>query len=218
THRTTGDDTGTGGSRAKQHDTGGGLTLHGVRDGGCDAGHAEEVLLRLLDALRDRQRHLARLAVADADHAVAIAHDDERREAEATAALDDLRHAVDGHDALEELALLAVTRTAVVARVALAAAATGLARLLSLLGARGGLHDLTLGDLLGLHVLVLLVLGARGRSGGVAHSSSPPSRAPSAIAATRPAYLLPPRSKTTASMPAFLARSATSSPTFFALA
>src|SRR5690606_15007365 len=114
--------------------------------------------------------------------------------------------------------LLAVTRTAVVARVALAASATGLARLLSLLGARGGLHDLPLGDLLGLHVLVLLVLGARGRSGGVAHSSSPPSRAPSAIAATRPAYLLPPRSKTTASMPAFLARSATSSPTFFALA
>src|SRR6185436_13563350 len=46
----------------------------------------------------------------------------------------------------------------------------------------------------------------------------PPSRAPSARAATRPWYLLPARSKTTPSMPAALARSATSSPTFFALA
>src|SRR5690606_35704880 len=143
----------------------------------------------LLDALRDRQRDLAGLAVADTDHAVAVTHDDERREAEATTALDDLRHAVDGHDALEELAVLAAaTAATVVTRGALAAATTSLARLLSLLGARGGLHDLTLGDLLGLHVLVLLVLG------GVAHSSRPPSRAPSAMAATRPAYLLPPRS------------------------
>src|SRR5690606_30544039 len=136
--------TGTGGRRTQQHDTGGGLTLHGVRDGRADARDTEEVLLRLLDALRDRERHLARLAVTDADHAVAVTHDDERREAEATAALDDLRHAVDRHDALEELAVLAsAALAAVVARVALAATTTGLARLLSLLGSRGGLHDLT---------------------------------------------------------------------------
>ena len=50
------------------------------------------------------------------------------------------------------------------------------------------------------------------------HSDSPPSRAPSATAAIRPWYLLPPRSKTTASIPAALARSATSSPTRLALA
>src|SRR5690606_14280461 len=50
-HGTTGDDTGTGGRRTQQHDTGGGLTLHGVRDGRADARDTEEVLLRLLDAL-----------------------------------------------------------------------------------------------------------------------------------------------------------------------
>ena len=121
---TTGDDTGTGRRGTQQDDTGRGLTLHGVRDGRADAGDAEEVLLRLLDALRDRGRDLARLAVADADESVAVAHDDERREAEATTALDDLRHAVDGHDALEELALLGVAATAVAALAAVAAAAT----------------------------------------------------------------------------------------------
>src|SRR5699024_430131 len=52
----------------------------------------------------------------------------------------------------------------------------------------------------------------------LAHSFRPPSRAPSATAATRPWYLFPARSKTTASMPAAFARSATSSPTFLALA
>src|SRR3954447_5053330 len=46
----------------------------------------------------------------------------------------------------------------------------------------------------------------------------PPSRAASAKAATRPWYLLPARSKTTESMPAPFARSATSSPTLLALA
>src|SRR4029079_9286847 len=48
--------------------------------------------------------------------------------------------------------------------------------------------------------------------------SSPPSRAPSAIAATRPWYRLPPRSNTTAPTPAALAPSATRTPTARALA
>src|SRR5690606_27641691 len=52
---------------------------------------------------------------------------------------------------------------------------------------------------------------------GGGHSARPASRAPSATAATRPWYLLPPRSKTTASMPAALARSATRVPTERAL-
>src|SRR6476469_5705166 len=47
---------------------------------------------------------------------------------------------------------------------------------------------------------------------------NPPSRAASARAATRPWYLLPARSKTTPSIPAALARWATSSPTLRALA
>src|SRR5690606_15441657 len=116
-HRTTGDHTGTGSGRTEEHDAGGGLTLDGVRDRALDARDAEEVLLRLLDTLGDRRGHLLRLAVADADGAVTVADDDERREAEATAALDDLRHAVDRDDALEEGALLGGVAAAVVAAV-----------------------------------------------------------------------------------------------------
>ncbi len=105
----------------QEHDTGSGLALHRVRDGHADARDAEEVLLRLLDALADRQRHLAGLAVADAHQAVAVADDHEGGEAEATTALDDLRDAVDGDDALQELALVGVARlSAVTVGVALA--------------------------------------------------------------------------------------------------
>src|SRR6185436_10160370 len=98
--------------------------------------------------------------------------------------------------------------------VALTAAATGLTRLGPVVVRAGGRLDdgpLGHGGLFGRHVL-LLVLDC------VAHRFSPPSRAPSAIAATRPAKRLPPRSNTTAATPAFLARSATSSPTLRALA
>src|SRR5690606_35873256 len=112
-HRATGDHTGTGGGRTKQHHTGGGLTLHRVRDRAADARNAEEVALGVLDALRDRQRHLAGLAVSDADHAVAVTHDHEGREAEAATALDDLRDAVDCHHALEELAVRVAATTVV---------------------------------------------------------------------------------------------------------
>src|SRR3954470_16350372 len=106
THRATGDDTGTGAGRLEEHDTGSRLTLHGVRDGAGDAGHLVEVLLGLLDALGDRRGHLLGLAVADAHGAVTVADDDQRGEAEAPTALDDLRHAVDGDHALDAVALL----------------------------------------------------------------------------------------------------------------
>src|SRR5699024_2612694 len=49
------------------------------------------------------------------------------------------------------------------------------------------------------------------------HSARPASRAPSATAATRPWYLLPPRSNTTESIPAAFARSPTRVPTVRAL-
>ena len=52
--------------------------------------------------------NLARLAVADADAIDLVADDDERREREAPAALDDLRNAVDLDDALLQLARLGV--------------------------------------------------------------------------------------------------------------
>src|SRR3954453_7558409 len=105
-HRATGDDTGTGAGRLQEHDTGRGLTLHRVRDGAGDARHPVEVLLGLLDALGDRRGYLLGLAVTDAHGTVTVTHDDQRGEAEAPTALDDLGHAVDGHHALDVVALL----------------------------------------------------------------------------------------------------------------
>ena len=50
------------------------------------------------DTLLDRRRHFLGLADAVADHAVAVADDDQRAEAQVLAALDDLRHAADVDD------------------------------------------------------------------------------------------------------------------------
>jgi hypothetical protein len=60
--------------------------------------HLEHVLLRVLDRLLDGDRDLAGLAVADADLVGLVAHDDQRREREPPAALDDLGHAIDLDD------------------------------------------------------------------------------------------------------------------------
>src|SRR4029450_12205421 len=56
--------------------------------------------------LGDCERHLARLAVADADPIDLVADDDESGEREAPAALDDLGDAVDLDNALFDLASL----------------------------------------------------------------------------------------------------------------
>src|SRR5205823_7575845 len=77
-----------------------------VRDRRAVLRHREEILLRVVDGLGDRERHLARLPVADADAVDLVADHDERREREAPAALDDLRDAVDLDHALLELARL----------------------------------------------------------------------------------------------------------------
>src|SRR5712692_8779350 len=75
-----------------------------VRDRRAVFGHGEEILLRVFDCLRDRERHLTRLAVADADAVDFVADDDERREGEPPTALDDLGDTVDLDHALFELA------------------------------------------------------------------------------------------------------------------
>ena len=67
--------------------------------------HANQVLLRRLDALLDRRRHFLGLADAEADHAVAVADDDQGAEAQVLAALDDLRHAVDRDDGVLDVEL-----------------------------------------------------------------------------------------------------------------
>src|SRR6185437_8747779 len=81
---------------------------HLVRDRRAVLRDREEILLRVLDGLGDRERDLAGLAVADADAVDLVADDDERREREAASALDDLGDAVDLDDALLELARLCV--------------------------------------------------------------------------------------------------------------
>ena len=57
--------------------------------------HREDVLLRVLDGLRDRERNLPSLAVAETDAVDLVADDDEGREREPAAALDHLGHTVD---------------------------------------------------------------------------------------------------------------------------
>jgi hypothetical protein len=136
--RSTGDNTGTCGCGTQKYNTGCSLTLYGVRDGHSDAGNAEEVLLRFFDTLGDSGRNFASLAVANADHSVTVSDDDESREAKATTTLDDLGNAVDGDNALEELALLSVAAVATVAAAGatFAATTTRLARLVRYVGRR----------------------------------------------------------------------------------
>src|SRR5262249_14969521 len=66
----------------------------------------EQVLLRVVHGLRDRERHLTCLAVAEADAVDLVADHDEGSEREPPAALDDLGDAVDLDHALFELARL----------------------------------------------------------------------------------------------------------------
>src|SRR5207244_12888712 len=66
---------------------------------------ANEALLRSLDPLLDGRRHFLRLPHAEADHAVAVADDDQGAEAQVLAALDHLRDAVDRDDGVLDLQL-----------------------------------------------------------------------------------------------------------------
>src|SRR5205823_8392429 len=118
--------------------------------------------------LRDRERHLACLAVANADAVDLVADHDQRGERKAPAALDDLGNAVDLDHALLELAAL-----------------------------------------LALDHLPL----DRSELGPGAQNFSPPSRAASASALTRPWKRSPPRSNTTPSTLAAFAIFASSFPT-----
>src|SRR5262249_23181325 len=69
---------------------GGCPTRHRVSGAPADQRHPEEALARLLDALGNRGRDFLGLAVADADHAVAVTHDDQSGEAESPPTLDHL--------------------------------------------------------------------------------------------------------------------------------
>src|ERR1700687_5233035 len=75
--------------------------------------HPDHAFARLLGRLADRLGHLARLARAVADPALAVADDDERGKAKPPAALHDLRHPIDVDQLFGEFAFLAVARLAV---------------------------------------------------------------------------------------------------------
>ena len=141
----------------------------------------EALLQECLDGIAAQTRPVDRVVVVDnasTDHALAVAHDHESGEAEATTTLDDLGDTVDGDDALEELAVATPT-TVVAATVATASATTAATAVLTLLLARLGLRrgGRVLTGCFGGHFGLLVVT----------HRLSPPSRAPSAMAATRPA-------------------------------
>ncbi len=77
--------------------------------------NADQRFLRRFRRLADRLRHFARLAVTEADAALLIAHDDERGEAEALAALHNLCDAVDVDELVDQLARASSVAAAIAA-------------------------------------------------------------------------------------------------------
>ena len=67
--------------------------------------HADQAALGGVGRLADRLRHLARLAVAEADPALLVADDDQRGEAEAASALHHLGHTIDVDELVGEFAV-----------------------------------------------------------------------------------------------------------------
>src|SRR5215813_2743535 len=67
-----------------------------VRQRVIDQRHANQVLLRRLDSLFDRERHFARLTGAETDVPAFVPYHYERREREVLTALDDFGDAIDG--------------------------------------------------------------------------------------------------------------------------
>src|ERR1700704_1340541 len=67
--------------------------------------HPRQIALRRFSGLADRFGNFARLAVAEPDPALLIADHDQRRKTEALAALDDLRHAIDVDELVDEFAV-----------------------------------------------------------------------------------------------------------------
>src|ERR1700736_1619181 len=105
-HRAAGDDAGAGRRRAQEHAAGAMAAEHVMMERTALAQrHPHEAAFGGLGRLADRLGHFARLAVAEADPALLVADNDERREAEPAAALDHLGDAVDVHELVDELAV-----------------------------------------------------------------------------------------------------------------
>src|SRR6202011_124607 len=94
-HRPAGDDAGAGRSRAQKDLAGTMAPGHVVMQRAAFAQrHPDETALGGFRGLADRLRHLARLAVAEADTPLLVADDDERGKSEPPAALHHLGHAI----------------------------------------------------------------------------------------------------------------------------
>src|SRR6266545_4549977 len=132
-HRSPRDDARAGRSRLQEHAPRAVTANDGMRDRRALQGDLLHVLLGHLDALLDGHRDLLGLAGAIADPALAVAHHHESGEREVLAALDDLRHAVDVDDAVDQLSALRVAFFLALARRARAASPVAAHRLFLML-------------------------------------------------------------------------------------
>nr|GFC72483.1 hypothetical protein [Tanacetum cinerariifolium] len=126
-HRATCDDAGALRRRAKRHAAGTEVAVTIMMQRATLAERdADHRLLGSCRRLGDGFRHFACLAMTKADPALAVAHDDQRREAEALAALHRLRDAVDVNQLLDQLlaAIVAAGTAATIVTTAVAVAAT----------------------------------------------------------------------------------------------
>src|SRR5690606_24717116 len=100
-HRATGDDASTLGSRLHVHTRRAVAGLHRVPQGAAIELNVAHALAGVFHRLLDRDRHFARLAVAEADLAGAVTHHRQRGEGELAATLDGLADAVDRDQLLD---------------------------------------------------------------------------------------------------------------------
>src|SRR5213593_3704112 len=107
-HGSAGDDAGPRRGRLQKHAPGAVVTDDFVRDGRARERDLDQATAGGFDRLAHRLAHLVRLAGGDPDAPLPVAHGDERVEAEAPAALHDLRDAVDGDDVLDKPVALAL--------------------------------------------------------------------------------------------------------------
>src|SRR3989454_9265380 len=107
-HGPAGDDAGPGRGGLEQHTPGAVVTDDFMRDGRARERDLDHAAAGGFDGLANRLAHLVRLAGGHPDASLPVAHGDERVEAEAPAALHDLRDAVDGNDVLDEPVALAL--------------------------------------------------------------------------------------------------------------
>src|SRR6266567_4617485 len=107
-HRPTGDDAGSGRGGFQKHAPGAVVPDNFMRDGRARERDLDQAAAGSLDGLAHRLAHLVRLTGGDPDASLPVAHGDERVEAEAPAALHDLRDAVDGNHVLDEPVALAL--------------------------------------------------------------------------------------------------------------